>query len=303
LRIAIASHIVIDSIQSSEGTITESIGGPSCYCGITSSRFGFDVCLVTKVGKDFPKELRSELDNHKIVLRAGQIVDAPTTRFKIIPQGDVRQILLIAKCKPLSAEDIQDMEVDCWIASPVIDELPEESLSAIKQNKGRKNFIMLDPQGYLRLVDGQGYVTVKERVELDLSGINAIKVDRQEMAALTGGLQGLTGMQDLQLKGIEFVIFTERQIFHLLHNKMHYWVRLPEIDTLDSTGAGDVLCASFACSYIKERDPLWAICFGAAAVKEALETRQIGAAKVPSMSSIEQSASYFYNTIGFQRIS
>jgi len=35
LRIGIASHIVIDTIMSADGRVTESIGGPPCYCGIT----------------------------------------------------------------------------------------------------------------------------------------------------------------------------------------------------------------------------------------------------------------------------
>jgi sugar/nucleoside kinase (ribokinase family) len=123
------------------------------------------------------------------------------------------------------------------------------------------------------------------------------------MAALTGGLQGQDGMEALQSNGIEFVIYTEQRVIHLLHKKMHYWLSVQEIDTLDSTGIGDILCASFSCAYLKERDPIWAICFGAGAVKAALETRQIGLAKIPFMPKIEQNASYFYNTIGFQPLS
>jgi len=73
-----------------------------------------------------------------------------------------------------------------------------------------------------------------------------------------------------------------------------------DIVTPDSTGAGDILSAAFSCIYVKEKDPLWAICFGAGAVRAALETRGIGLAKIPQMSKIEQSASYFYNTVGFQ---
>ena len=58
---AIASHIVLDKIKSTDGTITESIGGPPCYCGFTSRRFGFDVRLVTKVGNDLPKKFYNML--------------------------------------------------------------------------------------------------------------------------------------------------------------------------------------------------------------------------------------------------
>jgi sugar/nucleoside kinase (ribokinase family) len=303
LRIAIASHIVLDEIKSSDGTVTESVGGPPCYCGITSRRFGFDVSLATKVGNDLPKQLHNILQKNAILLGEGQLVDAPTTKFRIITHGYSRQLVLIDKCKPLTPEDIHDMKVDCWLASPVIDELPQKVLAAIKQNRGKKNFVMLDPQGYLRLVDHKGYVTLKEILELDLSGINAIKVDSEEMSALTAGMQGLDGMEALQSRGIEFVIYTEHRTFHLLHKKIHYWLSVNDIDTVDSTGVGDILCASFSCAYLKEKEPIWAICFGAAAVKAALETRQVGLAKIPPMANIEENASYFYNGIGFQRLS
>jgi sugar/nucleoside kinase (ribokinase family) len=303
LRIAIASHIVLDMIKSADGRVTESIGGPACYCGITSRRFGFDVSLVTKVGNDLPKELFNMLQNNNIILSDDVRVDAPTTKFQIDSQGDSRQLLLTDKCKPLSVKDIQDVNVDCWLASPVIDELPQDVLAAIKQNRGKKNFVMLDPQGYLRLIDCKGSVILKDKLELDLSGINAIKVDNQEMAALTGGLRGLVGMEALQSNGIEFVIYTEHRAIHLLHKKMHYWVSVHDIDTVDSTGLGDILCASFSCAYMKEKDPIWALSFGAGAVKAALETSQVGLAKIPLMSRIEQTASYFYNAIGFQRLS
>ncbi|HET6808822.1 MAG TPA: PfkB family carbohydrate kinase [Nitrososphaera sp.] len=303
MRIAIASHIVLDMIKSTDGRVTESVGGPACYCGITSRRFGFDVSLVTRVGNDLPIESFNLLQNNDIILNDNMRVDAPTTKFQIESQGDSRQLLLGDKCQPISVEDIHDMKVDCWLASPVIDELPLDVLTAIKQNKGKRNFVMLDPQGYLRLVDHKGHVTLKNRLELDLSGINAIKVDNQEMAALTGSLQGLSGMEALQLNGIEFVIYTEQRAIHLLHKKMHYWLSMHDIDTVDSTGVGDILCGSFSCAYLKEKDPVWAISFGAGAVKAALETRQVGLAKIPSMSKIEQTASYFYNDIGFQRLS
>jgi sugar/nucleoside kinase (ribokinase family) len=300
LRIAIASHIVLDTIKSADGRVTESIGGPASYCGITSRRFGFDVSLVTKVGKDVSKELYNMLQKNDIMMGENMMVDGPSTRFQIDSQGDYRQLMLYDKCKPITVEDIQGMKVDCWLASPVIDELPQDVLAAIKQNRGKKNFVMLDPQGYLRVVDDEGYVTMKDNLELDVSGVNAIKVDNQEMAALTGGMQGLDGMGALQSNGIDFVIHTEHRAIHLLHKKMHYWLSIDDMDTMDSTGVGDILCAAFSCAYLKEKDPIWAICFGAGAVRAALETMQVGIAKVPAMSKIEQTASYFYNAIGFQ---
>ena len=70
----------------------------------------------------------------------------------------------------------------------------------------------------------------------------------------------------------------------------------------DSTGAGDILATGFACGWVKEKDPLWALCFGAGALRAALETHEAGLAKIPPMNKIESSASYFYNTVGFKRL-
>src|SRR5947208_13115335 len=46
-----------------------------------------------------------------------------------------------------------------------------------------------------------------------------------------------------------------------------------------------------SCAYPREKDPLWAICFGAGAVRAALETRLTGLSKIPSKSKIEQNRS------------
>jgi sugar/nucleoside kinase (ribokinase family) len=303
LKIAIASHIVLDRLKMNDGRMYEGIGGPPCYCGVTSRRFGFDVSLVTKTGRDLPGELYYTLQKNNIMLSDSVLVDSPTTKFLIISHGNSRDLKLQDKCEPITVEDIQKTKADCWLVSPVIDELPQDVLVEIKHNRGKKNFVMLDPQGYLRVVDDRGWIVIRDKLDIDLSGINAIKVDNQEMAALTGGLRGLAGMRALNSRGVEFVIYTEDRIIHMLHDQTHYWLAMQEIDTIDSTGVGDILSASFSCAYIKEKDPIWAICFGVGAVKAALETRQIGIAKIPSMRDIEETASYLYNAIGFQHLS
>ena len=303
MRIGIASHVVLDTIMGSDGRISESAGGPPCYCGITSRRFGFDVELATKVGRDFPDQLRYYLLENKIAIKDHHVSGEPTTRFSLASEGDSRKLALQSKCAHISADETRNMKVDCWLASPVIDEVPPDVLAAIKQNRGGKKFVMLDPQGYMRKIGTGGEVAMADRLELDLSGINAIKVDAQEMGALTGGLQGLEGMKSLQSRGIEFVVSTEHRIINLLHKKTHYWIKMRDVDTPDSTGAGDILSAAFCCAYLKEKDPLWALCFGAGALRAALETRAVGLAKIPAMPKIEQSASYFYNTVGFTQLS
>lgn len=301
MKIGIASHIVLDTIKT-EGDTVQSLGGPACYCGVTARQFGFDVELATKVGSDFPDDARNILRDNKITLRDRNIASGSTTRFTLEPEGESRRLSLTSRCEPVKEQDIMEMKVDCWIASPVLDEIPPPVLEAIKKNKGKKNFVMLDPQGYMRNVGADSRITLKDRLDIDLAGITAIKADGQELVALTGGLKGVEGMKALKAMGIEHVVTTEHRVVHMLHKDMHYWIKLHDIDTPDTTGAGDILAAAFTCAWIKEKDALWALCFGAGALRAALESGETGLVKMPTMSKIESSASYFYNTVSFKDV-
>lgn len=303
MNIAVASHIVLDTIQDMQGRITESLGGPACYCSITARKFNLKVKLATKVGKDFSQDYRLMLRNNGIDIEDSLFTDNPTTRFRIILKKDGRDLFLVSKCSPITIEDIQGIQTNCWIVSPIMDEVPFAVLHEIVKDKDNLELVMLDPQGYIRTLDPDGRISFLNDLKLDVSGISAIKADPEELSALTGGRKGIEGMQFLHIrKGIKFVISTEYRIIHLLDDKMYYSIKLPDVVTPHSTGVGDILTSAFCCAYLKENDPLWAICFGAGAVQAALETNLLGLDKVPPKSKIEQNASYYYNTISFQEI-
>jgi sugar/nucleoside kinase (ribokinase family) len=303
MKIAVASHIALDTIQDTKGRITESLGGPACYCSLTAREFKFKIELATKVGKDFSQDSRLMLHNNGINIEDTHITDSPTTRFRIILKKESRDLFLLSKCSPITVEDIKEIETDCWIVSPIIDEIPYSVLTEIVNDNDNVEFVMLDPQGYIRTTTPDGRISLLNDLKLDISGISAIKVDPQELSALTGGRKGIEGMQYLQVcKGVKFVLSTEYRIIRLLYDKMHYWIKLPEVDTAYSTGIGDILSSAFCCAYLKEKDPVWAICFGAGAVRAALEANLEGLDKIPSKSKMEQSASYYYNTLSFQKI-
>jgi hypothetical protein len=51
MKIAVASHIALDTIQDMKGRITESLGGPACYCSLTAREFKFkvEIVLISKI--------------------------------------------------------------------------------------------------------------------------------------------------------------------------------------------------------------------------------------------------------------
>jgi sugar/nucleoside kinase (ribokinase family) len=144
MKIAIASHITLDSIDNQDRYY---LGGSACYCGLICRQLGFETILVTKVGEDLSEDKRDFLKRNL----------------------------------PITADDVSDIDADGWIVSPVIDEVPTDVLRAITK-KGK--FVMLDPQGYLRKVQPSGAISLAKNVTLDWSGVSAVKADEDEFKIL-----------------------------------------------------------------------------------------------------------------------
>ena len=179
----------------------------------------------------------------------------------------------------------------------MFDEISEETLDAIKENF---DFTLLDPQGYLRRVDDAGKIFL-EKTLLDLSGITAIKTDPDEAFYITG-LKEKEAMIALQKKGVKHVLYTNKQNITMLAKDRMYHLKIPNMTIGDTTGVGDIFCAAFTCSYLKEKDPIWAICFAVGAAQAALETKGTGLEKIPNGGDTERNAAYLYNLMQFSSV-
>lgn len=290
MKIAIFSHCTIDEIYQND--LVETAGGPACYCGLTAKNMKFEIDIHTKVGTDFT--FRTELEKKGIFLSQNSIVTTPTTRFLLKILGTERELYLKTKCDPI--ESIKS-DADGAIVSPVFDEISEDTLDSIKENS---DFTLLDPQGYLRRVDSTGKIFL-EKTLLDLSGISAIKTDPDEAFYLTG-LKEKEAMLALQKKGAKHVLYTNKQNITMLTKDRLYHLKIPNMSIGDTTGVGDIFCAAFTCSYLKEKDSIWAICFAVGAAQAALETRATGLEKVPLGGDIERNAAYLYNLMQFSSV-
>jgi len=140
-----------------------------------------------------------------------------------------------------------------------------------------------------------------EKTLLDLSKVTAIKTDPDEAFYLTG-FNDREAMLMLQKKGVKHVLYTNRQNITMLVKDRVYRLQIPTMQIGDTTGVGDIFCAAFACSYMKDKDSLWAICFAVGAAQAALETKATGLLKIPQSGDIEQNAAYLYNLVGFSHV-
>ena len=290
MKLDVISHCTIDTIEINDSKYVVS-GGPACYCSLTARILKFDVVLHTKFGSDFP--LVNYLTEKKIMFEDSLSIK-PTTQFVLNLVNSERTLFLQNKCEPIN--DIT-LDTDNVIISPLFDEISIELFEKIKNNA---SFVMLDPQGFLRRRNSENRIHL-EQTDLNLSNVSAIKVNTDELKCLTG-TSNVDGIKILQKKGIDSVILTDKQNISLLSKNRIYSITLPNLELNDTTGIGDIFCAAFCCTMLKEKDILWALSFGGGAAQAALESREIGLKKIPSKGAIESNAYYFYNTIGFKEI-
>ena len=303
MNVAILSNIVIDEIVSRDLNSSQSLGGPAAYCGVTARKFGFDTTLFTHFGNDLNLQYIEYLKNQGVSFNNLQPSTLPTTRFVLKNFETDRELTLQSKCIPIDIEEIKNAKANCWLISPVFDEVPLDILQYLVTSRKEKQFVMLDPQGYTRTVDSEGRVSIRKKMDIPIHNVDGIKLDSQEISCFTNGLQGMEGMKKIRsVYGIKYVLYTQDKVIHLLEEGKHYWINIPKHETPDSTGLGDIIASSFACTMLKEKDSVWAFCFAAGALTAALQTKEIGIKKIPSKSAIEQDATYYYNTMNFEII-
>lgn len=303
MKAAIFSNIVLDEIVSRDLKSSQSLGGPAAYCGLTARKFGFDTTLFTHFGNDLDHQYIEYLKDQGVSFNNLQHSSLPTTRFVLKNFENNRELTLQSKCIPIDIEEIRNMNANCWIISPVFDEVPLHILQYLVSSRKEKQFVMLDPQGYTRTVDLEGRISIRKKMDIPIHKVDGIKLDSQEISCFTDGLKGMEGMKKIRSSyGIKYVLYTQDQVIHLLEEGKHYWINVPKHETPDSTGLGDIIASSFACTMVKEKDSVWAFCFAAGALTAALQTKEIGIKKIPSKSAIEQNATYYYNTMNFEII-
>ena len=174
MKLDVISHCTIDTIEINDSEYVVP-GGPGCYCSLTARALKFDVKLHTKFGSDFTHA--DYLTEQKIVFENAFSIE-PTTQFTLQLVNSERTLFLKNKCEIINNVIL---DTDSVIISPLFDEIPLELFEKIKNNA---NFVLLDPQGFLRRVNSENKIYL-EQTDLNLSGISAIKVNSDELRSLT----------------------------------------------------------------------------------------------------------------------
>ena len=288
--VGIFSHCAIDTI-SVDGKEFEQIGGAACYGGLTAREFKMNVRAATRFGSDFPAD--EYLAKNKIAFE-NAASEKPTTRFSISVRGSERDLFLACSCDHIP---YQNLNADGIIISPIFDEIAPDTFDRIKKDSG---MTLLDPQGFVRRKDDAGKIFLA-RTDVQLDNVDMLKAGRDEMECIAGSsdIQALKALRD---GGVRHVLLTDKADISMLTGDRLYSLRLPNKEIHDTTGIGDIFCAAFLCTMLKENDAMWAFCFAAGAAQAALDTHAVGLDKIPGRGQVEINASYFYNTFDFRQV-
>ena len=277
-RILIVSHLVIDRVVTGEATILR-LGGPPCYAGLTSKLLGADVQLVTRFGFDFPDEYLVWLSRNQLQIGPGaRSTTRRTTRFRIVQQGDARDLFLEERCEDIGMDQISPFEADGIIVSPVVGEV---SLDLLRDVRKRCSHLYLDPQGFLRGFDGEGRCTLRPQQLEALKYAEIVKVDEEEGFACTQMVEPARMLRVLWKRGPRIVLGTRggKPLLMMVDGRL-YRIPVPHATkNADTTGVGDIFAGSFMTELIRQADPVWAACFAAATASSSLA--RSGLDKIP----------------------
>ncbi len=298
LKIAIMGHISIDTIifRDSKKVYRNMLGGPPSYASVVASKLDANAHIISVVGSDFPRSFLNFYEEMGIDLTSLRVADhANTTQFKLIYNGEQRELFLLSKCLPI--EDIESPS-DAILVAPIVDEIDESLLSAICATY---DVAFIDPQGFFR-TSSLGKVRVKPwgNYARYFKAFDVVKLSEIEAHSLLGSID----MKSLSLRLMKHVksilvitLGSKGSLLGLRKDDRILLYKLPAYNThaVDPTGAGDAFDAAFLISLLEDGDPLWACALGNAAASLIVE--RVGLREDFTGSLIRERASTIYESV------
>ncbi len=281
-KITLIGHVAIDTIIDRKGDSPRvALGGPISYCSTALKSLGANFEISTKVGKDFPEDYAKFLSqNAGIDLTPFVSEKFPTTRFRIDRSVEPRRMWLAAKCENFDSTISTRLPVksdrdNLLIANPIVGEI---SLELLKLLGEKFDLVVADSQGFIRQFDSSsGEVSSKSGLDLSsLENVDYLKGDPREIAAWTGIKDLETSIRKIG-KSVEHVILTSGSGPVTLYegSSTRFQVKPFPAFEKDTTGAGDIMLATFAAAISKDEKERDALRLAVAASTLAVATRGI----------------------------
>jgi len=288
--IVCVGHIVQEMISFPDGKQGPFLGSPPAYCSVAAARQGAAAAVVTKVGRDMPKDLLKPFGEAGVDT-AGIRICGKTTATELVYDGrGNKEIRYPSKAAPIRATDVPKAYHGCGIlyVCTMDTDVPVEELGAVTA------------LGHVRAVDLGGYGGVhmsKAHREATASlaalacdvaaHFDIVKASDEDAAAIFGWNNPNVAARKLLDCGPSIVVVTlGPQGALVFSGKKRRAVRPFPAHVRDTTGGGDTFMAGFLCEYLCSEDPVRAAQWGAATAACVIE--QSGGVRVERMPTREQ---------------
>jgi len=266
-------HFALDWIVRKNLKSRWTLGGPPTYVSLSAKALGANVSAISKVGSDFSDEYITWLSRNGIDLRGVKRTNGPTTRFRIVYDDTTETLQLIARCEPIGLEDLErEVKTKAIHIAPIADEISSRAaLTLCRHGK----LISLDPQGFLRRFDPNGYVHQKRWLDKTLlKEIDILKASSRELSLATRTKDLRKGLSKARRLGPRICIATMGADGVLLLSEDASFYKVPAYTpphVVDPTGAGDAFAGAFLVEYLESGDSVWSTAFASAAASFVVE--------------------------------
>ena len=248
MDLVVLGHVAIDHVIFPDKREIILPGGAATAVATSAALSGAKVGLVTKVGKDFPKEWLNRL-SEILDIKGVHILEGNTIHIYMIyhEDGSVDAPVDMGVAQKMGETEIPEEYLNAKIfhISPIP---PEEQLKVINRLKGKRISLDFNPT-YM-----EDYKTKKDLMKEIISRTEVIVPNEREARTFTGEKDLKKAAKTLYEWGANLTIITLGEKGALLYNgeKFMEFEALPINEIVDPTGAGDAFAGGFLAQYAKE---------------------------------------------------
>jgi sugar/nucleoside kinase (ribokinase family) len=238
------------------------LGGPPCFCSVLGKTLGFKVEVITKIGTDFPRILKTKL--HSLGIKPNYSEDY-TTRFELDYRYEPRRISVPTICESIQISEIKNAER--LLLCPITNEINDELMTSVESN-----FLALDPQGLVRNIKFDHKVEPKIwHNPTILRKLDLLKTSSSEHHLITGVTRIKDSLRKLIKNGVKLAVITDGSNgSYVMSGSGYWWIPIYRVNIIDSTGAGDIFIAGLS-AYLDEGLE-WACSLASASSSAIVET-------------------------------
>jgi len=250
MDLVVLGHVAIDHVIFPDKREIILPGGAATAVATSAALSGAKVGLVTKVGRDFPKEWLNRL-SEIVDIKGVHILDGNTIHIYMIyhEDGSVDAPVDMGVAQKMGETEIPEEYLNAKIfhISPIP---PEEQLKAINRLKRKRISLDFNPT-YM-----EDYKTKRDIMKEIISRAEIIFPNERETRTITGEKDLKKAAKILYEWGANLTIITlgEKGVLFYNGEKFMKFEALPISEIVDPTGAGDAFAGGFLAYYAEGKD-------------------------------------------------